>query len=186
MACGATFHAYCVWSLGRAACSASRTRNNALDMWRSSCREIICKPCFFPQTDLSGSHLSEKQDDPLLTYLGPHVRVRRWTGSYFRSSWSLDILNSWFKCKCWIFWTHELIFCQCGINEILIKDHIHFLECITLEYHFKDHMYIISDKILINHPTHINARVNRKCIVIYILHILECIKWKYNVMWCAL
>ena len=87
---------------------------------------------FFPQTELSGSHLSEKQDDPLLTYLDPHVRVRRWTKSYFHSSWSLDILNSWFKCKCWIFWTHELIFCQRDVNEILIKDHIHFLECIIL------------------------------------------------------
>ena len=32
---------------------------------------------FPPQTDLSGSHLSKKQDDPLLIYLGPHVRVRR-------------------------------------------------------------------------------------------------------------
>lgn len=29
MACGATSRAYCVWSLGRAACSASRARSNA-------------------------------------------------------------------------------------------------------------------------------------------------------------
>ena len=88
-----------------------------LDMWRSSCRAIICGAFFFLKLTYLG---------PILTYLDPHVRVRRWTGSYFRSSWSLDILNSWFKCKCWIFWTHELIFYQCDINEILIKDHIHF------------------------------------------------------------
>jgi len=132
MPCGATSRAYYVWSLGRAACSASRARSNAP---RYVTQQLPCnhlRGLFFPQTELSGSHLSEKQDDPLLTYLDPHVRVRRWTGSYFRSSWRLDILNSWFKCKCWIFWTHELIFCQRDINEILIKDHIHFLECIIL------------------------------------------------------
>ena len=132
MACGATSRAYCVWSLGRAACSASRARSNAPGYVTQQLPCNRLRGIFFPQTDLSGSHLSKKQDDPVLTYLDPHVRVRRWTGSYFRSSWSLDILNSWFKCKCWIFWTHELIFYQCDINEILIKDHIHFLECTIL------------------------------------------------------
>ena len=158
MPCGTTSRAYCVWSLGSAACSASRAHSNAPGYVTQQLPCDRLRGLFFPQTDLSGSYLSEKQDDPLLTYLDPHVRVRRWTGShlsekqedtlltyldphvrvrrwngsYFRSSWSLDILNSWFKCKCWIFWTHELIFCQCDINEILIKDHIHFLECIIL------------------------------------------------------
>ena len=137
MACGATSRAYCVWSLGSAACSASRARSNAPGYVTQQLPCDRLRGLFFLKLTYLGptcrrSNLLEKQDDPLLTYLDPHVRVRRWTKSYFHSSWSLDILNSWFKCKCWIFWTHELIFCQCDINEILIKDHIHFLECIIL------------------------------------------------------
>ena len=45
---------------------------DAVDAVRS-----FARPSFFSQTDLSGSHLSEKQDDPFVTYLGPHVKVRR-------------------------------------------------------------------------------------------------------------
>ena len=45
---------------------------DAVDAVRS-----FARPSFFSQTDLSRSHLSEKQDDPLFTYLGPHVRVSR-------------------------------------------------------------------------------------------------------------